>query len=327
MSIRFAGAFLVALMSLVLSPSGVALPIDRLYIHNSSNSEFAVQSLNLDGSNIAGIVDVCGLVRGCAGRSIAFDEANGRIYFSNSDGTIYRVNADGSGLMLIADVSNSEEIALDPVGQRLYTSGGRILSFDGIELGTWGASSAVGLALDIVGGHLYYVDGDRTIARRDLDGGNLVSILDLGLGGDFVDIAIDPAADTLFWTQRFGPGQGAIVDGAAIGQARLDGSNPEIIVGDVDLAAPRRIIADPTTERIYWTDGGVFRANYDGSQREIVTLATTHDPHGLALGPAASNYVFPPDDPRPSATASEPTTLAILGLGLAGIGLTRRRRA
>jgi hypothetical protein len=126
------------------NPYGIALDVanDRLFLVDNGNDQ--VLRAELDGSNLADL--------GIAGVNvpiqISLDVAENKLYWSElgPPARIRRANLDGS---------NPEDIVTEPdVGEPL------------------------GLVVDTVGRRLYFVDGDGTIARSELDGSNVVPLLE-----------------------------------------------------------------------------------------------------------------------------------------------------
>ncbi|MDE2925394.1 MAG: hypothetical protein OXT71_03245 [Acidobacteriota bacterium] len=167
----------------------------------------------------------------------------------------------------------------DELGEPLLTSGKiQRANLDGTEVVdlVTGLDQPLGLALDLVGGKIYWVDvtGGK-IQRANLDGTGVVDLVtgldtnrttDLALGGD-----------KIYWTD--------LVTGK-IQRANLDGSGVRDLVTGLDRPLALALGGD----KIYWThtgtgrrDGKIQRANLDGSG--VRDLVTGFDrPIFLALG-------------------------------------------
>jgi len=96
-------------------------------------------------------------------------------------------------------------------------------------------------------------------------------------------IALDTAAGRLYWAE----------DGImSLRSARLDGSDiKDVVVKQLVLEAPVDVAVDSSGKKVYWTTHccGVHRANFDGSDEEVV--ASSEFASGIALG-AESEIVY-----------------------------------
>ena len=87
-----------------------------------------------------------------------------------------------------------------------------------VETQVFDLTNPIGLELDLVSGHMYWVDeGTGLVQRAALDGTDVTTLI-VGLNTP-IDIAVDHAAGKMYWTQNgFPPG---------IQRANLDGSEIE----------------------------------------------------------------------------------------------------
>ena len=146
--------------------------------------------------------------------ALAIDAITGQLYWAD-DGTnkIQRANSDGSGLTdLVSMASTSSDIramALDLVHQKMYWADIglgviRRAALDGSQvedLVTTGLGDMRGLALDVYGGNLYWMnslsDSDTRLQRSNLDGTDIQTLLTVPLAGG---LALDAGASLLYFT-------------------------------------------------------------------------------------------------------------------------------
>jgi len=173
------------------------------------------------------------------------DPANDQLYWIESGA--------GDGIVSRADLDGSNATAL-PTGPFVTLSD---------------------MALDLVNGHIYYVDaGQQAVYRSDLDGSNRAAVFSqVGAISPF-GIALDPVQQQMYFTDDVA---------GDIYRANLDGSDiTPLITG---LGTPLHIELDLAFGQMYWVDGGtdeILRANLDGSEITSIT-ATNGAPLDLAL--------------------------------------------
>jgi hypothetical protein len=171
--------------------------------------------------------------------------------------------------------------------------------------------------MDVPNGHMYWTDdtGSMTSAvlrRANLDGSNLVVVVDHSGAGYSQGIDLDLTNEKLYWT-------GQVPEVEKIMRANLDGTGVETVVGS-GLGRPRGVKVDAGNSMLYWTDydlGTIERANLDGSNRQTI-LSGLSNPYGIALA---------------FGVVPEPSSIALCGL--AGVGMVvgagyrkwRRRKA
>ena len=137
-----------------------------------------------------------------------------------------------------------------------------------------------GLALDVDGGKIYWIDDKRNsrierIRRANLDGSNIETIIFSRIRPS--SLALDVDGGKIYWT-----------DQNNIRRANLDGSNIETLITEWSWS-PRspELALDADRGKIYWIAYDIRRANLDGSN--IETLITEdeldYDPHdSIATG-------------------------------------------
>jgi DNA-binding beta-propeller fold protein YncE len=133
-----------------------------------------------------------------------------------------------------------------------------------------------GVVVDEQAGHIYWTNmgipnlDDGSIERADLDGGNRMVIVPLGVTHTPKQIHLDNDGGKLYWCDR---------EGMRVMRANLDGSHVETLVetghGDEDRRDQTRwcvgITIDPKFQKIYWTQKGpdnaglgrIFRASIE----------------------------------------------------------------
>jgi DNA-binding beta-propeller fold protein YncE len=151
-------------------------------------------------------------------RGLVVDSSAGFLYATQQAGPqqgIVRVGIDGSGLSLLVPAVAAHDIALDPIGGKLYW--------------TMGIDSGGGTG--------------AKIQRSDLDGQNVEDIL-VDLPVKIRGIDVDPVQGKVYWTDMLA---------GEIWWADLDGASPEAIVTGLDK--PHDVAVDPAGNAIYWIEG------------------------------------------------------------------------
>ena len=174
----------------------------KLYLTNSWGK---VQRLNFDGSNFQ-----TDLITGLSSPAdIILDVARNKLYWieqtSDRTGKVQRANLDGSNVQLVKSLTSVPRgIAIDTINRKLYltNSWGKVqrLNFDGFgfepDLIT-GLDSLEDIALDVVGGKLYWIEADN-IRCANLNGEDIQTLLTaLNTPGDIalsVSMNMNPAA-------------------------------------------------------------------------------------------------------------------------------------
>ena len=166
-----------------------------------------------------------------AGPPTASADSVGKVYWTDSGtGKISRANLDGSG------------------AEDLIT----------------GLDSPQGIALDIDGGKMYWVETGTApgkISRANLDGTVVEALVTTDCCTETSYIELDVPGGKMYWTS---PGEGKVK------RADLDGTDAEdIVVGE---NRPLGIAVDSGAQKVYWTFlfGAIRRADLDGSGVELV---------------------------------------------------------
>lgn len=114
-----------------------------------------------------------------------------------------------------------------------------------------------------------YNPGDSRIARADVDGSNVETLLDGFHGGTGLkDLAIDADGGKLYWSHR---------NSGIIERSNLDGTGRETVLTGVSAIG---LALDSDAEKIYWTDytysnPRIRRANFDGTGTEDLVSASS----------------------------------------------------
>ncbi len=266
-----------------------------------------VVSLNPDGSGKRVLVTGCRLPDG-----VAVDAENGHVYWTNmgdpaaDDGTIERADLDGGSRMTIVPsgaTHTPKQLWLEPAGRKLYWSdreGMRVMrcDIDGSNIETLVRTGdgdedrrdqtrwCVGVAVDAAGGQLYWTqkgpsDGGRgRILRAGIelpvgdtaDRRSDVEVLFDGLP-EPIDLELDLATRTLYWTDRGDPPRGNTVNRAPMDPSRDQREAPEILWTHLEEGIG--IALDLAGDRMWVTDlaGSIYLANLDGAGHKQILAA------------------------------------------------------
>ena len=249
--LRADGSGIETLITGLLHPRGMTLDVPGGKMYWTEAAPLGIRRANLDGTGIA--ETVVPLQAGFGFAHVVVDDATGKMYWTNTQvpviaggGRIQRANLDGSGV---------EDVVTDNL------------------------MHPVGIALDLAQEKVYWtdlegnLDGTGKIQRSNLDGSNVETLL---TGIDEANgIAVDAVGGKMYWPE---------ITTGKIQRANLDGTGVEDLV--VGLGSPTTIGLDQG--KMYWTDsnqGGqlnrIERANYDGSDREVIVSGGF--PWGIAV--------------------------------------------
>lgn len=278
---------------------------EKLFVLEASSGG-RLFSVNPDGSDKKVVVTGCRVPDG-----VAVDVVAGHIYWTNmglppaNDGSIERVDLDGGSRTTIVPSGvtyTPKQLHLEAAAWKLYwgdREGMRVMrcDLDGSNVETLVQTGqgeddrrdetrwCVGVAVDPVGGHLYWTQkgpsdaglGKILRAGVDLPAGEGaaergdIEVLFEGLP-EPIDLALDLGERTLYWTDRGDPPRGNSVNRSPMDPP--DGRRtPEILL--THLMEGIGLALDPDDGRMYVTDlaGNVYAADLDGSnRREILVL-------------------------------------------------------
>lgn len=276
-----------AAIDAALQPSSGASadPGDKMYwtVQGPGAMQRKIVRANLDGSDIEDVV--AEIDPYSSPFNIALDVPSGKIYWADV-GTrkIQRANLDGSNVEDLVTGHNFYDIALHPSAGMMYwteadaigTGAVRRANLDGsgVEtLATNDITGALGIALDVGGGKVYWWHGLQ-IRRAALNGSGAEGLVSTG-GAD--GIALDADAGKMYWT-----GTDPVL-GGVLRRANLDGSGVENLVTGLGLV--NGIALDVAGGKMYWVDltGKIQRANLDGSGVEDLVTTGLDLPFGMAL--------------------------------------------
>jgi cysteine-rich repeat protein len=187
--------------------------------------------------------------------------AGQHIYWSVNHNTIRRADLNGSNAQTIAIVDYINDLAIDPIQQKLYWTGCSSISrmnLDGSNVEELLVDSVCSehLSIDLTAGRIYWT-ASSSIKRAGLDGSDPETVVVLGGPSR---LALHPADDRLYWTD---------IEAGLILRAGLDGADIEPLVSDPLLGAG--LALDLGAGLMYWTvDTGpdtsrLRRARLDGS--------------------------------------------------------------
>jgi DNA-binding beta-propeller fold protein YncE len=269
-----------------------------------------VLSANPDGSDLKTIVIEKGheLPDG-----LVIDLAAGHLYWTHmgnptaNDGSIVRSDLDGQNLKTIVPKGATftpKQLQLEKKSKKLYwcdREGMRVMrgNLDGSNIETLVDTSqgdprpgpdatkwCVGIAVDVEGGKLYWTQkgpdnaekgrifrasveippGQTPVNRRDVE-------LVYDRLPEPIDLEIDPATRTLYWTDRGDPPRGNTVNRAPLDSPRGKRESPEIIFSN--LMEGIGLALDHAGGRMFVTDlgGSVYSLNVDGSKPKVLLFA------------------------------------------------------
>jgi PKD repeat protein len=270
--------------------STAQITVSTMAVYFTDTSDELLERVILNADKTLGIVKE---LPAMSGVGLAYDATNGKIYMSDfydadtPNGKIWSMNLDGSGATALATG------ILDPYG----------------------------IALDLEGGKVYWVDDAGNVSRANLDGTSaeigLVNIVDGGLRAIALDKAhnkmyfFDAANDVLYWANMDGTGVAPLITGIygyaicvdavngkiyydeeytpALMRANLDGTGIEQIYKNPDAAVGKSriygIVIDNENNKLYWANrdaGSLYSSNLDGTSMEVLKSGLT-SPRGIFL--------------------------------------------
>ena len=249
-------------------PDGIVVDIEagHLYWTNMGNptaNDGSIERSDFDGKNLIHIVPPGSTF---TPKQLQLDEKNRRLYWCDREGMrVMRANLDGSNIETLIDTSEGD-------------------ARPGKEIRKW----CVGIALDVEGGgKLYWTQkgsdnaGEGRIFRANIEipkGQSAADRTDIELLYDGlpepIDLELDLANRTMYWTDRGDPPRGNTVNRATMDPAQGPAKKEPAIIFD-HLMEGIGIAMDLEGGRMFLTDlgGSVYSANLDGSNKKTVLAA------------------------------------------------------
>jgi DNA-binding beta-propeller fold protein YncE len=265
-----------------------------------------VLSANTDGSDLQTVVQEGRKLPD----GLVADIAAGHLYWTNmgnlkeNNGSIFRSDLDGRNMMTIVPPGGTftpKQLQIEKITGKLYwcdREGMRVMraNLDGSNIETLVDSSqgdprpgpdatkwCVGIAVDVDGGKICWTQkggdnaGEGRIFRANIEipsGQTPTNREDIELIYDGlpepIDLDIDPATRTLYWTDRGDPPRGNTVNRAPLDAKSGKRKQPEIVFDH--LMEGIGLALDREGGRMFITDfaGTVYSANLDGSDRRTL---------------------------------------------------------
>ncbi|KAI9924201.1 hypothetical protein MW887_007151 [Aspergillus wentii] len=278
-----------------------AAPTGRLYFLDVglSNPELNGRILTCqpDGSGLRELItNIRSLPDG-----IAIDTGRQHIYWTNmgvpsaNDGSIQRCDLSGNNIVTIIPAGQThtpKQLTIAPKSKKLYWSdreGMRVMraNMDGsnIEMlyqaGTIGTDSqivqnwCVGIAVDEESKSVFWTQkgsskgNEGRIFRMDLEKDGEIQLL-LGNLPEPIDLELDHASGTLYWTDRGDPPHGNTVNSAALAGVSANNLKPRTLVRKLHEGIG--IALDLKNSRMFFGDlgGSLYSANLDGSCKTTI---------------------------------------------------------
>jgi DNA-binding beta-propeller fold protein YncE len=248
-------------------PDGIVVDTEagHLYWTNMGNptaNDGSIERADFAGNNVTHIVPPGGTF---TPKQLQLDEKNRKLYWCDREGMrVMRANLDGSEIETLIDTSEGE------------ARPGKVIK-------KW----CVGIALDVEAGKLYWTQkgsdnaGEGRIFRANLEipkgqtpaNRKDIDLLYEGLP-EPIDLELDLANRTIYWTDRGDPPRGNTVNRAPMDPAQGNGKKEPVIIFD-HLMEGIGIALDLKGGRMFLTDlgGSVYSANLDGSNKKTVLAA------------------------------------------------------
>jgi DNA-binding beta-propeller fold protein YncE len=247
-------------------PDGLVVDAAARHIYwtnmgNPKKNDGSILRSDLDGKNMISIVPPGGTF---TPKQLWLEKKGGKLYWSDREGMrVMRANLDGSNIETLVDTSQG-----DPRPGRDATK--------------W----CVGIAVDAEGGKIYWTQkGDDNAGQGRIFRANIVIPPGQSPGNrkdiellyenlpEPVDLDLDLANRTLYWTDRGDPPRGNTVNRAPMDPKPGNRKEPEILF--THLMEGIGLALDLKRGRMFITDfaGTVYCANLDGSNQKTLLFA------------------------------------------------------
>jgi hypothetical protein len=245
-------------------PDGIVVDVEagHLYWTNMGNptaNDGSIERSDFDGNNLTHVVPPGTTF---TPKQLQLDEKNRKLYWCDREGMrVMRANLDGSKIETLIDTSEGD-------------------ARPGKTIKKW----CVGIALDVEAGKLYWTQkgsdnaGEGRIFRANLEipkGQSAANRKDIEILYDGlpepIDLELDLANRTMYWTDRGDPPRGNTVNRAPMDPAQGTGKKEPVVIFD-HLMEGIGIALDLKGGRMFLTDlgGSVYSANLDGSNKKTL---------------------------------------------------------